>query len=88
MNKSYVAQGINIILVPMIVTVGINNKLDGADGLMGQIHDYQLLSLLFMILFNFINVPHRIVQLIECIKCLRRAAIQYYCRVTGELDNI
>ena len=64
MNKSYVAQGINIIIVPMVVTVSIYGKLDGAAGLMGQIHDYQLLSLLFMVLFNLINVPHRIVRLI------------------------
>ena len=64
MNKSYFAQAVNIIIVPMVVQVGINGKLDGASGLMGQIHDYQLLSLLFMILFNFINVPHRIVQII------------------------
>ena len=64
MNKSYFGQAVNIIIVPMVVTVGINGKLDGADGLMGQIHDYQLLSLLFMIYFNLINVPHRIVQII------------------------
>lgn len=88
MNKSYFAQAVNIIIVPMVVQVGINDKLDGASGLMGQIHDYQLLSLLFMIYFNFINVPHRIVQLIECIKCFRRMAIKYYCRVSGDLDTV
>ena len=83
MNKTFVTQTINLIVVPLVVNVGINGKLDGVGGLMGTIHDYQLTTFLFMALFNFINVPHRIVMLIQHVKCLRRLAIRYLCRVTG-----
>ena len=41
-----------------------------------------------MILFNLVNVPHRVVRLIKCVKCFRRIAIRYFCRVTGELDTM
>ena len=88
MNKSFVTQTINLIVVPMIVSVGINDRIDGVGGLTGQIHDFQLTAFIFMTLFNLINVPHRIVMLIQHVKCLRRMAIRYYCRVTGELDTI
>jgi hypothetical protein len=88
MNKSYFTQAINLIVVPMIINVSVKDNIDGADGLMGQIHDFQLTSFIFMMLFNLINVPHRIVMFIQCVKCLRRMAIRYFCRVTGEFDNI
>ena len=65
MNKSYLTQVINLIVVPMVIYLGFNNNhIDGADGLTGQIHDFQLTSVLFMTLFNLVNVPHRIVRLI------------------------
>lgn len=88
MNKSYVTQTINLIVVPMVVSVGVNDHIDGAAGLAGQIQDFQLTAFIFMFLFNFINVPHRIVMLIQHVKCFRRMAIRYLCRVTGELDTM
>ena len=83
MNKSYVTQAINLIIVPMVVSVGINGKIDGVNGLTGAVHDFQLTAFLFMALFNFVNVPHRLTMLILHVKCLRRMAIRYFCRVTG-----
>jgi hypothetical protein len=88
MNKSYFTQAVNLIIVPMIINVAVKNNIDGADGLMGQIHDFQLTSFIFMVIFNLVNVPHRVVMLIQSIKCLRRMAIRYFCRVTGEFDNV
>ena len=41
-----------------------------------------------MTLFNLVNVPHRIVMFIQCIKCFRRMAIRYFCRIAGELDTM
>jgi len=83
MHKSYVSQLINIILIPIIINVVLDDNIDGPTGLAGQVHDFQLTSFLFMALFNLINIPHRIVQIIKCIPCLRRLAIKYLCRVTG-----
>jgi hypothetical protein len=87
MNKSYVSQMINIILIPIIINMIQDENLDGPTGLAGQVHDFQLTSFLFMTLFNLVNVPHRIVSFIRCIPCLRRYAIRYLCRVTGEFDT-
>ena len=87
MNKSYASQLINIILIPIIINVFQDDNIDGPTGLAGQVHDFQLTSFLFMFLFNMVNIPHRITMLIQCIPCLRRKAIQYHCRITGEFDN-
>ena len=83
MNKSYVSQLINIIFIPIIIKVVQDNDIDSPNGLAAQTHDFQLTSLIFMTLFNLINVPHRLVMLIQCVPCLRRLAIKYYCKVSG-----
>ena len=81
MNKSYLTQSFNIIVLPIVMSVSIGNNLNGVDGLSGAVHDYQLTAFLFMILFNLINVPHRLTQLIVCLPCTRRLFIKYLLRV-------
>lgn len=88
MNKVYFFQCFNLIVLPIIINVALNDNLDGPDGLVGHFHDYQLVACFFMTLFHIINIPHRIVLLIKHVKCLRRLAIKYFCRVTGDFDNI
>ena len=83
MNKSYISHLVNIILVPLIIFGFQDENIDGPNGLAGQVHDFQLTAFFFMTLFNLINVPHRIVRFIECVPCLRRMAIKYFCRITG-----
>lgn len=87
MNKSYVSQSINIILIPIILSYFSENDLDGPTGLAGQVHDFQLTSFLFMTLFNLVNVPFRFTQFLKCFKCLRRPIIRYFCRISGEFDT-
>ena len=87
MNKSYFSQIVNLIFIPIILNVVVNDNIYGATGLSGQVHDFQLTAFLFMMLFNLINVPHRIVSFIRCVKPLRRLTIKYLCRVTGDLDT-
>ena len=87
MNKSYFSQIINIIFIPIILNVVVSDNLDGATGLSGQVHDFQLTAFLFMMLFNLVNVPHRMISFIRCVKPLRRWAIKYFCRVSGDLDT-
>ena len=48
MHKSYVSQLINIILIPIIINVVLDDNIDGPTGLAGQVHDFQLTSFLFM----------------------------------------
>lgn len=81
MNKSYLAQSFNIIVLPIFMSVALADNLHGVDGLSGAVHDYQLTAFLFMILFNLVNVPHRITQLIICFSCTRRLLIKYLLRV-------
>ena len=88
MNKSYVAQSFNIIILPIIMSLVFADDLNGAGGLAGSVHDYQLTVFLFMILFNLINIPHRITQLLVLFPCTRRLIIKYLCRVTDELDSM
>ena len=88
MNKVYFFQCFSLIVLPIIINVAMNDNLDGPDGLVGHFHDYQLVACFFMTLFHIINIPHRIVLLIKHVKCLRRLAIKYFCRVTGDFDNI
>lgn len=87
MNKSYISQVMNIILIPIILNLVLKFSIDGPSGLAGAIHDYQITAFFFMMIFNFINFPHLILKIIRGIKCFRRAAITFYCRVTGELDT-
>ena len=87
MNKNYVASSINIIVVPLIITGGLDNNFISPSGLTGTIHDYQITAFGFMILFNLINLPYRWSQLVRCIKCLRRSAIKKYCKIIGKLDS-
>ena len=84
MNKSYISQSINIIIIPIILN---SDNLDGPSGLAGQVHDFQITSFLFMTLFNLVNVPHRIVQFLKCFPCIRRPIIKYLCRITGDFDS-
>ena len=88
MNKSYVGQSFNIIVLPLIIHLGLDNNLKGINGLSGAIHDYQLTSFVFSIIFNLVNVPYRITQLIVLIPCLRRIFIKYYCRITNNLNSL
>ena len=88
MNKSYIAQSFNIIILPMIMNLVFKDNVDGPDGLMGAIHDYQLTAFLFMILFNLINVPHRLTQLLVLMPCTRRLITQYLCRVTNDFNSM
>lgn len=83
MNKSYISQVMNIILIPILLNLVLANNLDGPSGLAGAIHDYQITAFFFMMIFNFVNFPHLILIVIRNIKCLRRAVIRFYCRVTG-----
>ena len=87
MNKSYLAQSANIIILPIIMNVVIGGNLHGVTGLAGAVHDYQLTAFLFMILFNLVNVPHRLTQLIVCLPCTRRLLIMYLLRVE-KLENM
>lgn len=88
MNKSYIAQSFNIIVLPMVMNLSFADNLEGVDGLSGAVHDYQLTAFIFMILFNLINVPHRLTQLLVLIPCVRRLLISYLCRVTNELNSV
>ena len=81
MNKSYLAQSANVIILPLVMNLGIGHNLNGANGLAGTVHDYQLTAFLFMILFNLVNIPHRLTQLIVCIPLTRRLFIKYLMRV-------
>ena len=87
MNKSYISQMVNVIIIPILINYVENDNLDGPTGLAGQAHDFQLTSFIFMTLFNLINVPHRFIQFLKCFKCLRRLVIRYLCRVTGDFDS-
>lgn len=80
MNKSYVIQSFNVIFLPIIFNIYYKYDLYGPAGLAGSAHDYQITAFCFMILFNLINIPHRINQLILCIPFLRRLVIRYYYR--------
>ena len=40
-----------------------------------------------MTIFNIVNVPFRITQIIKFFKWTRRAAISHLCRVTGDFDS-
>ena len=90
MNKSYLAQSANVIILPLVMNLGIGHNLNGANGLAGTVHDYQLTAFLFMILFNLVNIPHRLTQLIVCIPLTRRLFIKYLMRVKtfDSLDQI
>ena len=87
MNKNYAASSVNIIAVPLVVTGFVDNNYISPSGLTGTIHDYQLTSFLFFFLFNLINVPYRIDQIVRCFKCLRRRAIRKACKIFGKLDS-
>ena len=80
MNKSYFSQLVNIIIIPLALNY---QNLHDPAGLAGQTHDFQITAFLFMALFNFIYVPHRIMQVIRCIKPLRRLLIRMMTHVTG-----
>ena len=88
MNKSYLGQSCNIIVLPLIMNLVFNDNLNGPNGLSGAVHDYQVTVFLFMLLFNLINIPHRLTQLLVCFPCTRRPLIKYFCRVTDELDSL
>lgn len=83
MNKSYFSQMINLILIPIILNVVVNDQIHGATGLAGQTHDFQITAFLFMTLFNLIYVPFRFFQFVRLVKPLRRFFIRKLCRVTG-----
>ena len=87
MNKSYISQVMNIILIPIILNLVLADRLDGPSGLAGAIHDYQITAFFFMMVFNFINFPHLFLILFRNVKCIRRLVIRLYCRVTGDLDT-
>jgi hypothetical protein len=80
MNKSYLAQSCNVIVLPMLMNLAFASDLDGPAGLAGAVHDYQITAFLFMLVFNLLNVPHRLAQLVLCLPCLRRLAIWYHLR--------
>lgn len=87
MNKSYLSQLINIIIIPIILNIGVSDNLHGATGLAGQAHDFQITVFLFMTLFNLVNVPDLFIKFLRFVKPIRRFVIRYLCRVTGELDT-
>lgn len=87
MHKSYLAQSVNVIALPIIVNLAFNDKLFEPSGLGGAVHDYQLTVFIFMFFFNVVNIPHRITQLIVCIPCFRRLFIKYHCRVIDKLQT-
>ena len=87
MNKGYFSHITFFIIPPLAVSGFSEGNYDGPRGVAGQVHDFQLVVFCFTILFNLINIPHRLVMLIECISCLRRRAIKYLCRITGEFDT-
>ena len=78
MNKSYFIQSFHVIILPLLFNLYYKYDLYGSDGLAGSAHDYQISSFIFMIIFNLVNIPHRINQIIICIPFLRRLAIRYY----------
>lgn len=82
MNKSYLGQSCNVIVLPMIMNLVFADNLYGPNGLSGAVHDYQITVFFFMLLFNLINIPHRITQLLVLIPCTRRMLIKYFCRIT------
>ena len=88
MKKSYVSQLIMIILVPLVINGFQNNKIDGPNGLAGQVHDFQITAFLFMALFNLVNFPYIFTRIIRCVTCLRNFFIRSYCQVIGEVDTI
>ncbi len=76
MNKGYFSTTFNIIGLPLAVGAGINGQIDGSQGLMGTIHDNQVISILFMLFYNFVNIPYRFNKFVQCTKGLRRFVIK------------
>lgn len=87
MNKSYLSQLINIIVIPIILNIAITDNLHGATGLAGQVHDFQITAFLFMTLFNLVNVPDLYIKFLRFVRPLRRFTIRYMCRATGRIDT-
>ena len=76
MNKSYLSQLINIIVIPIILNIAITDNLHGATGLAGQVHDFQITAFLFMTLFNLVNVPDLYIKFLNRIPFLKIVLIQ------------
>jgi hypothetical protein len=89
MDKSYLAQNCIFIVLPVLIAVAYGDDLDGPAGLAGSAHDDQIAALVFMLVFNLVNVPHRIVQVLTFIPWLRKVAIRFYSHSRQEImDNL
>ena len=80
MNKKYFFFLITSIMFPLLIH---RQHIDSPSGLIGEVHDFQLTALLFRIFFDVVQIPYRVLQFIMWVRCSRRLAIKYFCRVTG-----
>ena len=87
MSKSAVAQSINVILLPIISNIIMEDNLEGPQGIIGLSLDYQFTVLIMMLNLHLINFPYQLKRLALCIPCIRNALIRYYSKPVGVIDT-
>ena len=87
MSKSAVAQSINVILLPIITNLILEDKLEGPDGLIGWSLDYQFTVLIMMLNLNLINFPYLLKRIFIATPCIRNCLIRYYSKPVGVIDT-
>lgn len=83
-----VAQTINIIVLPMIMNVFVQDNIYGSEGLIGMTLDFQFLVFMIMFIFSIINIPHQVVRFIIKVPFLRNYVIKKKIKVVGEIEAI
>ena len=87
MNKSMLAQTINITVLPLIMNIVLKENIYGPEGLIGMTLDYQFVVLIMMFNLQILNIPYQIARIIIYIPCLRNWMIRRKVKIVGEIDT-
>ena len=78
MNKVLLASSVNVIALPIISNILINENLYGSDGLSGMVFDYHI-GVIGGLAIKFFDPMFLIKKLVIGLKCLRNFTIRFLC---------
>ena len=87
MNKSLFATCINILILPIIVYVQLNDDLYGPNGLVGFVFNYHITVITAGLALKLFNPVALIIRVALAVKSLRNKILRFFRKQYGENEE-